>query len=297
MRGANEAMAGTLETASGRTWSPVVWRLAGEHPLGAAGALLILVTVVTAIFAPVLAPQDPLRIFAERRLSPPGGDFLLGTDNLGRDLLSRIIYGARVSVTIGVLSMLLGSTAGAVVGLVSGYLGGHVDMLVQRLVDTLMAFPLLILAVAVVAILGPAPEHVVIAIALVLVSQAARVVRSATLSVKAAQYVEAARAVGCDSSRILFVHVLPQCVAPFIIVATAAIGWAIVVEASLSFLGVGTPPPTPTWGGMLSGAARVYAREAPWMVIFPGVAISLVVFGFSLLGDAMRDILDPRMRK
>ena len=271
-------------------------RFGRQRPLGGIGLLLVLAASVTAGFAPVLSPFDPLELHQGQGFVPPGAQFWLGTDNLGRDILSRILYGGRVSLYVGLLSVLVGNTLGSLAGLVSAYLGGMFDTILQRLVDAMMAFPLLVRALTIVAVLGPSVNNVVAAISVILFPQAARVIRSTVLSVKENPYIDAAQAIGAGQTRIIFVHILPQCMAPYIVLASIAVGWAIVVEASISFLGAGPPPPTPTWGGMLSGAARLYGETAPWMVIFPGLAISLAVFGFNLLGDALRDALDPRLR-
>ena len=271
-------------------------RFGRQRPLGGIGLLLVLAASVTAGFAPVLSPFDPLELHQGQGFVPPGARFWLGTDNLGRDILSRILYGGRVSLYVGLLSVVVGNTLGSLAGLVSAYLGGMLDTTLQRLVDAVMAFPLLVLALTIVAVLGPSVNNVVAAISVILFPQAARVIRSTVLSVKENPYIDAAQAIGAGQTRIIFVHILPQCMAPYIVLASIAVGWAIVVEASISFLGAGPPPPTPTWGGMLSGAARLYGETAPWMVIFPGLAISLAVFGFNLLGDALRDALDPRLR-
>lgn len=270
--------------------------LAARKPLGFVGLLVIVLMGLVALLAPLLAPYDPIHIYFDKVFRPPGREFLLGTDNVGRDILSRIIWGARISLVVGLASAGIGAVLGASVGLVSAYVGGTLDILVQRVVDSLMVFPSLILGLAIVGILGPSLTNVVAAIAIVLLPQAARVIRSVALAAKGNPYIEAARAIGASNLRIMLAHLLPQCVAPFIVIATAEIGSAIVVEASLSFLGVGVPPPEPSWGGMLAGAARRYAETAPWMGVFPGIAISMTVFGFNYLGDALRDVLDPRMR-
>ncbi|MBI2909055.1 MAG: ABC transporter permease [Chloroflexi bacterium] len=268
-----------------------------RKPLGAAGAAVLTLLVLVAVFAPLVAPYDPYDMHYENAFNPPGLGFLLGTDNFGRDLFSRIMWGARISLYVGVISVAFGTTLGAVLGLISGYWGGSTDIVLQRIVDVLLAFPMLILAMAVMAALGASLNNVIIAVGVVLIPQAARVVRSSTLSIKENDYVLAARAIGCTAWRILFIHVLPQCLAPYIIVATAALGWAILTEATLSFLGFGTPPPIPSWGAMLSGGAQVFMEKAPWMAIFPGVAVTLAVFSVNLLGDGLRDVLDPRLRQ
>ncbi|MEK7872597.1 MAG: ABC transporter permease, partial [Chloroflexota bacterium] len=266
-------------------------------PLGALGGLLLLGMTFIAVAAPVISPFDPLDVFANKRFSPPGGEFILGSDHVGRDILSRIFYGAQVSLYVGLLSVAIGTTAGCITGLISGYFGGKVDAIIQRIVDTIMAFPILILALLVVTVLGSSANNVVIAVSVILFPQGARIVRAAVLAVRESEYVTAAKVVGCRDTRIMFLHILPQCVAPYIVLATAQLGWAIVVEATLSFLGVGTPPPWPSWGNMLSGLARTYIEQAPWLAIFPGVALSLSVFGVNLLGDALRDVLDPRLKR
>ncbi|MDO8531794.1 MAG: ABC transporter permease [Dehalococcoidia bacterium] len=277
-----------------------VWRGLGRFmrakPLGAIGAAMIVALVAVAALASVIAPYDPIAILRGRMFLPPQAGNILGTDNLGRDQLSRILWGAQVSLYVGIGAVAVGTTLGAVVGLVSSYVGGVFDALVQRVIDAVMAFPILVLALVIASVLGPSVNNVLLAIAIVLVPQASRIVRSAGLGVKEAQFVEAARALGASPLRIMALHILPQCVAPYLIVATAAVGNAIIVEASISFVGAGPPPPTATWGNMLSGAARQYAERAPWLVVYPGAAITLAVFGFNLLGDALRDVLDPRLR-
>ncbi|MFH1485070.1 MAG: ABC transporter permease [Chloroflexota bacterium] len=294
------------EAAVGLTWESqrrrgsafgAVSRFVRKKPLGAVGGFLVTVVVLAALLAPFVSPHDPITIYRGKQFVPPGSvEFILGTDNVGRDLLSRLIWGSQVSLYVGIVSVLVGSTLGATLGLTSAYFGGTLDTVIQRVIDSIMAFPALVLAIAIVAMMGASTNNVVAALSVVLIPQGARVIRAAALSAKENQYIDAARAIGCSDIRIISRHLFPQCVAPFIVLATASVGWAIVVEASLNFLGVGTPPPTPTWGGMLSGAARRYAETAPWMAIFPGIAISLAVFGFNMLGDALRDVLDPRLR-
>ncbi|MDO8531467.1 MAG: ABC transporter permease [Dehalococcoidia bacterium] len=274
-----------------------VWKFSKRKPMGAIGGVIIVVMILAAVFAGIISTHDPYRMNVSDLFAPPGARYWLGTDNFGRDIFSRIVWGSRVSLAVGVASVAVGATGGALLGLISGFLGGKFDVVSQRFVDILMAFPVLILALTVVAALGPSVENVTIAVALVMVPPGARVVRSAALAVREMQYVDAAHAVGARNFRILFVHILPNCLAPYIIVATVNLGWAIVVEASLSFLGLGTPPPQPSWGAMLSSEGRSYLEKAPWIGIFPGVAISLSVFGFNILGDALRDVWDPRLRR
>lgn len=292
----NVALAASPRGFAARGLKSVV-AFAWRKPLGGVGALLVIAALATALLAPLISPHDPTDILPGQQFVSPRAAFPAGTDNLGRDQLSRIIWGAQVSLYVGIMAVAMGTTVGSLLGLISAYVGGGFDTLLQRLVDALMAFPTLILALIIASTLGASVNNVVLAIAVVLMPQSSRVVRSVALSVKEAQYVDAARAVGASHLRILFLHILPQCAAPYLIIATAGIGFAIVVEASISFLGAGPPPPTPTWGNMLSGAARQFAERAPWMVIYPGLAISLAVFGFNLLGDSLRDVLDPRLRK
>lgn len=288
----------TVPAATGRIHAALAGlaRFVGRKPLGAAGAVIILIFVLVAIFAPLLAPFDPYAIDSARILKAPDEHNWLGTDEFGRDILSRIIWGSRISLVVGFSSVVLGTTSGALLGLVSGYVGGKFDELVQRIVDMLMAFPMLILALAMVAALGPSIRNVIIALSVVIMPNAARVIRSSALSVREKPFVEAARNLGFSNIRIVLRHVLPNCVAPYIILATAGLGGAILAEASLSFLGLGAPPPEPSWGAMLSGQTQSYMKVAPWLAIFPGMAISFVIFGFSFLGDALRDVLDPRLR-
>ena len=267
-----------------------------RYPLGAVGALIVALFVLTAAFADIIAPVDPTATNAKYSLAPPGSMFWLGADFMGRDMYSRIVHGARISLAVGAGAMGLGALIGISVGLASGYLGGWFDLLVQRLLDIMQALPLLVMAIVMAASLGPSMRNTIFAIAIPLVPTVARVVRSSTLSLREQPFVEAARAVGMGELRIAVRHVLPNTLAPLIVLATAQLGSAILVEASLSFLGLGIPEPYPSWGRMLSESAAEYVRTAPWLVIFPGVAISLTVFGTNLLGDALRDILDPRER-
>ena len=273
-----------------------LWFYARRYPLGAFGAVIMVVFIFTALFADVIAPHDPLQTKASSSLMAPAGLHLLGADMMGRDMLSRIIHGARISLTVGIASILLGGSIGVVIGLMSGYLLGWFDLLTQRLIDIMQALPLLVLALVMAASLGPSLENTIIAISIPLIPNVARVVRSSTLSLREMPFVEAARAAGMSEMRVAFRHVLPNTLAPLIVLFTAQLGAAILVEASLSFLGLGVPEPHPSWGRMLSESAAEYVRVAPWLVIFPGLAISLAVFGANLFGDALRDILDPRQR-
>jgi len=270
--------------------------LARRYPLGAVGALLMLVFVLAALFAGVITVHDPLSTNAAASLAKPGATHWLGADFMGRDMYSRIVYGARISLAVGAGSVALGCFFGVGIGLMSGYLGGWVDLAAQRLIDILQALPLLVMALVMAAALGPSLQNTIIAISIPMVPSVARIIRSNTLSLREQPFVEAAKAIGMSEIRIAFRHVLPNTLAPLIVLATAQLGSAILTEASLSFLGLGIPEPHPSWGRMLSESAAEYVRTAPWLVIFPGIAISLAVFGTNLLGDAVRDVLDPRQR-
>ena len=267
-----------------------------KKPLGALGAGILLTLVAVAIFAPWIAPYDHILQDVPNRLAPPGTQFWLGTDKLGRDLFSRIVFGARISLYVGLLSVAAGSGVGVILGVSSAYFGGWFDLLVQRVVDALLGFPSLVLALVLVVALKPSLEAVTIAIAISLSPRFTRLARSSALSVKEEMYVMAARATGSGSARIILRHMIPNTLAPVFVVATANLGTAIVAEAGLSFLGLGIPPPHPSWGGMMQDGARGYLEAAPWLAIFPGLALSTVVFSFSLFGDALRDVLDPRLR-
>ena len=267
-----------------------------SHPLGFAGALIMCVFVFAAVFADFITAYGPTTTNSAISLLPPGHGHPFGADSMGRDIYSRIVYGARISLAVGIGSTALGSFFGVVLGLTSGYIGGWVDLIIQRLVDILQAVPLLVLALVMAAALGPALDNTIVAIAIPLIPSTARVIRSNALALREQPFVEAARAVGMSEFRIAVRHVLPNTLAPLIVIATAQLGAAILTEASLSFLGLGVPEPHPSWGRMLSDSAAEYVRTAPWLVIFPGLAISLAVFGTNLFGDALRDILDPRLR-
>ena len=272
--------------------------LAWRNPLGVLGAVIILMVAAFALFAEWIAPYSSSSTEFAAFIGP-SADHLFGTDNLGRDVFSRVVHGARISLGVGVISTSFGSAAGAAVGIFSGYFGGRVDNLIQRTGETIMAFPALILLLIIVSILGPAIENVIIAISLGVIPGVQRIVRGAVLSEKQNQYVEAAQALGAGNLHIMVRHILPNVLALIIILATLLLGGVILIEAGLSFLGLGVPPPNPSWGADLSGQARTYFLDPPgawWMAIFPGLAISITVLGFNLLGDTLRDILDPRLR-
>jgi peptide/nickel transport system permease protein len=267
-----------------------------KKPLGAAGGVIMVVIAFTAVFANQLQTYDPIATDAAATLARPSDAHYLGTDHLGRDIYSRIVHGARVSLIVGIGSTILGSVLGGIIGLLSGYAGGKTDLVAQRLLDILQGLPLLVLALVMSASLGPSIPNVIIAISIPIVPRAARIIRASVLSIREMQYIEAARALGLRHLRIAFRHVLPNTMGPFIVLCTAQLGAAILVEAALSFLGLGVPEPYPSWGRMLSVSAAEYAQKAPHLVLFPGLAISLAVFGSNLFGDALRDTLDPRLR-
>ena len=274
-----------------------LWTVIKRKPLGMISAALIIILVFTAIFANVLAPYDPLAAQPEIRLAAPSWAHPFGTDDIGRDVLSRVIYGSRISLWVGLLAVGIGTSVGMVVGLVSGYWEGRLDLILQRIMDALMTIPGLILALAIVSVLRPSTTNAMLAIAVVIIPGNSRVVRGAVLSAKQNRFVEAAQAIGCRDYRIIATHILPNVTAPILILASIWLGNAILIEASLSFLGVGTQPPDPSWGLMLSSTGRAFMEQAPWLAVFPGAAISLAVFGFNLFGDTLRDAWDPKLRR
>ena len=267
-----------------------------RYPLGAVGTVIVLAIVLMALFANWITAFDPTATNAHASLARPGGEHPLGADFMGRDMWSRIVFGARVSLMVSCGAMGLGCLFGVSIGLISGYFGGWLALVAQRFMDMLQALPLLVMALVMSAALGPSLANTIIAISIPLIPTVARVIRSNTLMLRELPYVEAARATGMNEVSIALRHVLPNTLAPLIVLATAQLGSAILVEAALSFLGLGVPEPHPSWGRMLSESAAEYVRTAPWLVIFPGLAISLAVFGTNLLGDALRDMLDPRLR-
>jgi peptide/nickel transport system permease protein len=278
-------------------WWDAVSYFCRRYPLGAFGASIMILFLLVAVFADFVATKDPTTTNAALALAPPNWEGIMGNDFMGRDVYSRIVHGARISLIVAVASTLMGGCLGMVIGLISGYLLGWWDLILQRIMDIMQALPLLVMALVMAAALGPSLENTIIAISIPLVPRAARVIRASTLTIREMPFVEAARAMGMSEMRIAFLHVLPNTLAPFIVLATAQLGAAILVEASLSFLGLGVPEPHPSWGRMLSESAAEYVRQAPWLVIFPGLVISGAVFGINLLGDALRDSLDPRLRQ
>lgn len=274
----------------------MIWQFIIRNPLGAAGALIVVVMIAMAIFAEEVTRYDPLANNFGDMLSPPSVDYWLGTDQYGRDQFTRIVFGARTALLVGFASAFIGATLGLVLGVASAYFGGWFDLIFQRVMDVLMAFPLIILALAVVSIFGTGTLNVIFAITIPFIPRCARVVRSSALAVREMPYIDAARACGFSHGRIVLRHMVPNVMAPYLIIMTAAVGQAILIEASLSYLGLGVQEPTPAWGLMLRGGAEDYAESAPWVAIFPGIAISLAVFGFNLFGDSLRDWLDPKMK-
>ena len=279
-----------------KAWWVTLWGLCKRQPLGTAGALIVIGMIFMTIFAEYISPYDPVVNAFEHMLEAPNAEFWLGTDQFGRDILTRLIYGARTALIVGFTCAFVGAFGGLVLGVASAYYGGKFDLILQRIMDVFMAFPLIILALAVVATLGTGVQNVIIAITIPFIPQCARVVRSSALSIREIPYVDAARACGFSDARIILRHMTPNVMAPFLIMLTTFVGQAILLEASLSYLGLGVQEPTPAWGLMLQGGAEEYAESAPWVAIFPGIAISLAVFGFNLFGDALRDLLDPKLR-
>ena len=267
-----------------------------NQPLGAAGGVIVILMILAAVFADFITVYDPEQISFEAMLVSPEWAYPLGTDNYGRDILTRVIYGARTALFVGFVAAFVGSFIGLVLGVASAYFGGTFDLVFQRVMDVFLAFPLIILALAVVAVLGTGTENVIIAITIPFIPQCARVVRSNALAIREIPYVDAARACGFSHTRIILRHMVPNVMAPFLIMITAFVGQAILLEASLSYLGLGVQEPVPAWGLMLQGGAEEYAESAPWVAIFPGLAITLAVFAFNLFGDALRDVLDPKLR-
>ena len=271
------------------------------QPLGAGGLVFIVIMALAAIFAPWVTPYDPLTVDYGSMLAAPSWQHWMGTDSFGRDMLTRVIFGARTALAVGFLASFVGSTAGAIIGVVSAYFGGKIDMIIQGFMDILLSFPIIVLALTVVAMLGQnivfgVDINLIIAISIPMVPRVGRVVRASALAIRELPYIDAARAAGFTNTRIIFRHMVPNVVAPYLIMLTAYVAQAILSEASLSFLGLGVTEPTASWGLMLSGAAADFYQQAPWMIIFPGLAISLAVFAFNLFGDSLRDWLDPKIK-
>src|SRR3954470_872753 len=273
-----------------------VWNFLRRQPVGSIGMFLVLLFGLAGIFGDVLAPHNPTASDFAAMTEPPSWAHLLGTDQLGRDLMSRILYGARTAFLVGLTSALVGGFAGLILGVASAYFGGQIDLWLQRIIDIFMSFPLIIMALAVVSIFGTGVENVIAAITIPLIPRCARVVRSSALAIREVPYVDAARALGFGHMRIILIHMVPNVMGPFLVIVTAFVGQAILAEASLSYLGLGVQEPVPAWGLMLQGGAEEYATTAPWIAVFPGLAIMLTVFGINLFGDSLRDVLDPKLR-
>lgn len=286
---------GSLADRTRSTWGQRLWRLVRLQPLGVVSFVVLLAYVLIAIFAPVVATHDPYANNARQTYKPPGEAGIMGTDNFGRDIYSRVVYGTRISMTVGFTTVLFAAVVAAVVGGLSGYFGGKVDLVIQRFVDAFQAFPALILAIIVVAVLSRSAVNVVVALTLSSWPSSARVIRSQVLSLRESLFVEGARAVGASDARIVITQLFPNVLPMMLVLASASVASVIIAEATLSFLGLGVPPPAPSWGAILTGAER-YAQRAPWIGIFPGLAITIAVFAANFLGDSVRDLLDPRLR-
>lgn len=284
-----------VEVRSQSGWSRAL-KLTRKKPVGAVAAFVVLSMALIAATAPLVATHDPLATTPGQQLRAPSSEHFFGTDKIGRDLFSRVVYGARVSLLVSVASVAIGVTAGTMIGATTAYIGGLLDLMFQRLIDALMALPGIMVALALVSALGRRPEFIAIAIAIGIFPRVVRIARSVTLTVRREPYVEAAVSIGSRTSRVVIRHVLPNIFAPILIVATTSLGSAIIIESSLGFLGLGTQPPQPSWGNLIGGQARFELERAPWLIWAPGLAISLTVLSYNLLGDALRDILDPRLR-
>jgi len=292
----DQAAAAEVERTPRARWWAAAHSFGRRRPLGAIGAIVIIIMLVVAAAAPLIAPYDPVVVDFGAMLAAPNAAHWLGTDAFGRDVLSRLIYGSRTALIVGFGSAFIGATLGAILGVGSAYFGGRIDLYLQRVMDIFISFPLIILALAMVAILGNNIPNLITAITIPMIPRCALVIRSSALAIRELPYVDAARAAGFRHRRIILRHMLPNVMAPYLIMLTAFLGQAILLEASLSFLGLGVQEPTAAWGLMLRGAAVEFAEAAPWMAIFPGLAISLAVFAFNLFGDSLRDALDPKLR-
>lgn len=296
-RGTTDTSAEIEEEPKRRHWfADVFIRLFKEKPLGAAGAVVTIILVVVAIFADVIAPYGYNETKVAGFLAPPSADHLLGGDHLGRDIFSRIVYGARISVIIAIVSSTIAIINTTIIGVLSGYIGGKFDMIVQRFVDAFMCFPGLIILILIMSFVGPGVLQVILVIGMVFGIAGSRTIRSAVIAIKENVYVQAAQAIGCSTPRVLFRHILPNVMAPIIVLFTTRLPGVVLIEASLSYLGYGIPPPIPSWGSMLSQEGRTFMFMSPGMAIYPGLALSIVVFGVNMFGDALRDLLDPRLR-
>jgi peptide/nickel transport system permease protein len=267
-----------------------------RNKLAVLGLAIVFFVVLTSLTASIVAPFDPMKLSLSNRIKAPSGEHVFGTDHFGRDLLSRVLYGGRVSLWVGVLSVVLAAMFGIILGAVGGYFGGRIDYVIVLIMDALISFPVLLLAIGLMAVMGPGVKNIIIALALVFIPTYGRVVRGSVLSIRQKEYIEAARNAGSGDLKIIFLHVLPNTMAPLIVVTTMGVASAILIEAALSFLGLGVPPPAPSWGNILSDG-RNFISQAPWLTIFPGLAITLTVLGFNTLGDGLRDVLDPKLKQ
>ena len=284
------------ELADGPGFLSRTFSLFRKQPLGIIGACIVLGMLLIGTLAPLIAPYDPIEVTFENMLLPPGPDYVMGTDQFGRDIFSRLLFGAQTALFVSFTAAFTGSTIGLVLGVTSAYIGGRFDLIMQRGIDVFQAFPLIIMALVIVSIFGSSVQNVIIAITIPFIPDCARVVRSTALALREIPYIDAARANGFSNTRIVLRHMVPNVMAPYLIMVTTFAGHAILIEASLSYLGLGVQEPTPAWGLMLQGGAEEYVESAPWVAIWPGVAISLAVFGFNMFGDAVRDVLDPKLR-
>lgn len=292
----NIALEGLVKRRRIPMWLQPLHTLVTRKYLGTFGATVLIAMILAAVLADVIAPYDPVAQHLPDKLKAPSAQYILGTDQFGRDLLSRLIYGARTSLYVGIGVVLLGTGAATILGIISGYFGGKLDIIFQRFVDAVQSIPSLVLLLTIVAVIGPGILNIIMALAFRQSISESRIVRSAVLGIKENQYMDAARAVGASSPRILLFYVFPNVTAPIIVLASLTLGQAILAEATLSFLGFGVPPPHATWGSLLSDEGRRFMIAAPWMAIFPGLALSLAVFGINMFGDGLRDVLDPRLR-
>ncbi|RJQ39214.1 MAG: ABC transporter permease [Dehalococcoidia bacterium] len=293
--GANEKQAKTAKPSRWLRSARAIWRFSQDYPLGALSAFILFTMIMIAILGPLLTPYDPLTQNLRERLQPPSLAHLAGTDQFGRDIMSRLIIGARMAMFIGFTASISRITIGGIIGIISAYAGKKTDMIIQRFMDTFQAFPNMVLIIALIAVLGPSIPNLIIAITVPGLPGPNRLTRSITLSVREHQFIEAARSIGATPARIIFLHIVPQCVAAYLILWSGSLGGAILAESSLGFLGLGVPPPHPAWGASLNEAMRIHG--APWTAIFPGLAITAAVFAANLLGDALRDVWDPRLKR
>jgi peptide/nickel transport system permease protein len=267
-----------------------------KNKLSVLGLIVVVATILVSLLAPFLAPHDPLKISISHRIQPPSRSHLFGTDQFGRDVYTRILYGAEISLKVGIYSVVLGAFVGILLGSMGGYLGGWLDYAIVLIMDTIISFPATLLAIGLMAVMGPNLNNIIFALAFIGIPRYGRVVRGVVLSIREKEYIEAARASGSGDLKTVLIHVLPNAMAPLIVVTTIGVANAVLIEAALSFLGLGVPPPAPSWGNILSDG-RNYITQAPWLTIFPGLAISLIVLGFNTLGDGLRDVLDPKLKQ